>query len=131
MTGVVVFAHGSPLEEANSGVRALTAEVAARGGFPLVETAFLDCAPPDLTEAVANLVARGADRIVVVPFFLTLGIHMRRDLPALVTELRRTHNGVDIEIAQPLEGHPALADIVLSRAEEAFHGGSRSAGEAR
>jgi sirohydrochlorin ferrochelatase len=109
----------------------LTAEVAARGGFSLVETAFLDCATPDLGHAVANLVRQGAKRIVVVPFFLTLGIHMRRDLPAITADLRQTHSGVEIEIAQPLEGHPALADIVLARAEETIHGGSRSAGEAR
>jgi sirohydrochlorin ferrochelatase len=130
MTGLVVFAHGSPLDEANRGVRTLTGQVAARGGYSLVETAFLDCAPPDLAEAVANLVHRGARRIIVVPFFLTLGIHMRRDLPALVADLRRAHGGVDIEVTQPLEGHPALAEIVLARAEEALHGGSRSAGEA-
>jgi sirohydrochlorin ferrochelatase len=111
-------------------VRKLTAEVAARGGFSLVETAFLDCAAPDLAQAVAGLVRQGATRIVVVPFFLTLGIHMRRDLPAIVAGLRQTHGGVDIEVTQPLEGHPALAEIVLARAEESLHGGSRSAGEA-
>jgi sirohydrochlorin ferrochelatase len=67
----------------------------------------------------------------VVPFFLTLGIHMRRDLPAIVDDLRQIHSGVNIEVTPPLEGHPALAEIVLARAEESLHGGSRSAGEAR
>jgi sirohydrochlorin ferrochelatase len=131
MTGLVVFAHGSPLEEANSGVRALTAQVAERGSFPLAETAFLDCAPPDLRQAVATLVERGATRIVVVPFFLTLGIHMRRDLPALVENLRLAHGGLPIEVTPPMEGHPALAEILLGRAKEGVHGGSGSASETR
>lgn len=131
MTGLIVFAHGSPLEEANSGVRALTNEVARRGGFSIVETAFLDCAAPDLRQAVANLAGLGATRIVVVPFFLTLGVHMKRDLPAMVEQLRQTHGGIDIEVTPPMEGHPALVEIVLGRAEEGVHGGSRSAGETR
>ena len=131
MTALVVFAHGSPLEDANRGVRALTAVVAERGGFTLAQTAFLDCAPPGLKEAIAGLVERGATRIIVVPFFLTLGIHMRRDLPALAEELRRTHGGVDIEITPPMEGHPSLVDIVLGRAKEAMNGGSGPAGETR
>jgi sirohydrochlorin ferrochelatase len=129
MTGLVVFAHGSPLEEANRGVRALTREVAERGGFSLVETAFLDCATPDLRQAVASLVDRGANRVVVVPFFLTLGIHMRRDLPGIVDELRQTHGGLEISVTPPLEGHPSLVDILLGRAKEGIDGGSRSAGE--
>jgi sirohydrochlorin ferrochelatase len=118
MTGLIVFAHGSAVEAANEGVRALTAEVASAGGYRLVETAFLDCAPPDLRAAVASVVDRGASRIVVVPFFLTLGIHLQRDLPGIVDELRNIHKGVAIEVTAPLEGHPLLREIVLERAEE-------------
>jgi sirohydrochlorin cobaltochelatase len=86
----------------------------------LLDTAFLELAQPDLPAAVACLCARGATRIVVVPFFLTLGIHLRRDLPGIVEGLRGIHPGVEFEIAPPLEGHPALVDAMLGRAEEAL-----------
>ena len=118
MTALIVFAHGSTVEQANEGVRALTNAVAARASFDLTETAFLDCAHPNLTEAVAGLVGRGAKRITVVPFFLTVGIHLQRDLPGIVERLRGIHPGVEIEVTAPLEGHPALADIVIERATE-------------
>lgn len=127
MTAVVVFAHGSSVETANEGVRAMTAELAQRGRFQLVETAFLELAQPDLPAAVACLCARGATRIVVVPFFLTLGIHLRRDLPGIVEELRGIHHGVEFEIAPPLEGHPALVDVMLGRAQGALS--NKHAGE--
>ena len=90
MTGLIVFAHGSPVAEANDGVRAVTAALAVRGGHTLTETAFLDCAPPDLRAAVAALIGRGATRIVVIPFFLTLGVHMRRDLPGASESMAST-----------------------------------------
>jgi sirohydrochlorin ferrochelatase len=131
MTALIVFAHGSTVEEANEGVRAVTATVAERGGYSMVETAFLDCAEPTLGQAVDGLSGRGATRIVVVPFFLTLGVHLKRDLPGIVERLRSIHPSVTIEVTSPLEGHPALVDMVLGRAEEALHGGSRSAGETR
>lgn len=123
MTAIVVFAHGSSVEQANDGVRAMTAQVAVRGGFDLVETAFLECAQPDLPVAVARVVSSGATRVIVVPFFLTLGIHLRRDLPAIVDSLRELHPGVVIEVTQPLEGHPVLVDVMLGRAQDAMQGG--------
>ena len=128
MTGLIVFAHGSTVEEANEGVRVLTAEVARRGGYAVVESAFLDCAEPTLSQAVDALAQRGATRILVVPFFLTLGIHLKRDLPGIVERLRSIHPGMTIEVTAPLEGHPGLVDMVIGRAEEALNGGSSSAG---
>lgn len=115
MTALIVFAHGSNIPEANEGVRAVTSQVSARSSFDLTETAFLDCVQPDLTEAVRSLVCRGATDITVVPFFLTVGIHLKRDLPGIVERLRIIHPGVRISVTAPLEGHPALADIVVER----------------
>lgn len=119
MTGLIVFAHGSMVTEANEGVHAVTARVAAATTFDVVETAFLDCAPPDLGVAVGSLVRRGVDRIVIVPFFLMLGAHLQRDLPGIVDRLRNIHPGVSIDVTAPLEGHPSLIDIVIERAVEA------------
>jgi sirohydrochlorin ferrochelatase len=120
MTAVVVFAHGSSVEAANEGVRTMAAEMASRGGFRLVETAFLELGKPDLPAAVSALYTQGARKIIVVPFFLTLGIHLRRDLPSIVQELRSIYNDLDIEITSPLEGHPALVDVMVGRAREAL-----------
>ena len=102
-------------------MRVVTAAVARRTFFDLVDTAFLDSAAPDLESSVSSLVARGASRVVIVPFFLTLGTHMRRDLPQMVDRLRSAHPGVAIEVSDPLEGHPALVDIVAERALQRAH----------
>ena len=83
-TGVVIFAHGSSVASANEAVRSVTRQVAESGGFELIDTAFLEAARPDLAESIAGLVNRGAARVVVAPYFLTLGIHLQRDLPRIV-----------------------------------------------
>ncbi|MCC7499906.1 MAG: CbiX/SirB N-terminal domain-containing protein [Bryobacterales bacterium] len=114
-TGLILFAHGSTAEPANEAVRRITADVAWQGGVELAETAFLESGDPDLSGAVGRLLARGAGRIVVVPYFLTPGMHLRRDLPRLVEEARQAHGNPDINVAPPLDGHPALVSIVLDR----------------
>jgi sirohydrochlorin ferrochelatase len=56
----------------------------------------------------------------VLPYFLTLGVHLQRDLPKLVEELARANSGLDTRVAAPLDGHPALRQILEERAYEAL-----------
>ena len=114
-TGIIVFAHGSRIASANDAVRAITAELVKAGSFGLVETAFLELGHPDLAVAVARPVGRGARRIAVIPYFLTLGTHLERDLPALVKKAGQQHQDVDLVVTPPLDGHPALLQILLDR----------------
>lgn len=116
---VVVFAHGSSVASANEAVAKVAAQASLEGPFPLYETAFLD-AKPDLRDATIRLAAQGVDRIYVVPYFLTLGIHLKRDLPALVRELEAEYPHIRMSIAPPLDGHPALSRILADRARDLF-----------
>ena len=119
-TGVVVFAHGSTVASANDAVRAVVAKAARDSNWELFETAFLECAQPDLPQAVGWLAGKGVARILVVPYFLTLGIHLKRDLPRIIDELCGIHPGMEIRVTPPLDGHPALAEILRSRADDGF-----------
>jgi sirohydrochlorin ferrochelatase len=118
MTAFVVFAHGSRVESANQAVREVAARMAESGHYA-VEPAFLELGQPDLAGAAALLVARGATRIVVIPYFLTLGTHLQRDLPRLVENTARQIGHVEMEVTAPLDGHPALLQALLDRAGEA------------
>ena len=119
-TGFVIFAHGSRISSANEAVRGVAKRMATAGGYDLVEVAFLDCVPPNLPSAVGRLINKGAERILVIPYFLTLGRHAAEDLPRIVREACRIHKGVRIQIASPMDGHPALVQILLDRAREAL-----------
>ncbi len=118
-TGYIVFAHGSSVESANDAVRAIAADLARQGGYEAVETAFLEGGKPDLRGAVDVLAGCGIARIVVIPYFLTLGLHLQRDLPRLAQEVRAVHPDLEIQITPPLDGHPAMIQALLGRAREA------------
>src|SRR6185312_5057007 len=117
-TGIVVFGHGSSVPSANDAVRVVADAAARAGGWPLYETAFLECAPR-LADAVRKLAASGASDVLVLPYFLTLGIHLQRDLPKLVGDLSAQF-GIPIRVAPPLDGHAGLGKMLVDRAVEAL-----------
>lgn len=86
-TGYILFAHGSSIESANEAVRVVASELARAGGYDAVVAAFLEGGTPDLSAAVGKLSARGVSRVAVLPYFLTLGLHLQRDLPRLIGRL--------------------------------------------
>jgi len=59
------------------------------------------------------------DRIAVVPYFLTLGIHLQRDLPALVKRIAAARPDIQVSVTPPLDGHPGLAGVLADRARNA------------
>lgn len=113
----MVFGHGSSRASANQAVRRVAAQAAEEGHWVRYQTAFLE-ADPRLAQAVEKLIAAGADSILILPYFLTLGIHLERDLPALVHELQ-TQYSIPIQVTPPLDGHAALSRILVERAEAA------------
>lgn len=116
--GVILFAHGSSVEEANRGVHELARRVEEAGAFRYVRAAFLEIAQPDLSAAVTQAAETGLRRVIVIPFFLTMGIHLRRDLPRLVALQKQKHPTLEIEVGQSLEGHPQMPSVILERVRE-------------
>src|SRR4029078_7446770 len=88
---VLLIAHGSRHPEANDDLHELAARVAERGGHPIVEACFLELADPDLAAGGARCVARGASRVLMIPYFLSAGVHLLRDLTAARDGLSRLH----------------------------------------
>ena len=122
-TSIILFAHGSAVREANRQVACLAEEVSTLAHCP-VDCAFLEQAPPDLPAAVARAVERGARRIVVIPYFLTMGVHVRNDLPRLIDRQRNLFPGVEILVGQSLGDYPGMAQLILDRVRELLPSGA-------
>lgn len=118
--GIILFAHGSAVEDANQGVLDLASEVGKAGRFHFACAAFLDCAHPNLGEAIAEAVGAGSARIIVIPYFLTMGVHLRRDLPNLIAPERQKYSSVTINVGPSLEGHPLMCSLILERIGQAL-----------
>lgn len=123
-TGILLFAHGSRVEAANRSVHELARQVSRAGGYPYVEACFLDIAKPDLKAAIEQAAACGIRRLIVIPFFLTMGVHLQRDLPKLVAEEQARFPGLSIEVGESLEAHPLMARMILGRIQSVLGSGN-------
>jgi sirohydrochlorin ferrochelatase len=118
-TALLLIAHGSRQPEANADLHHLVAAMRRHSGYAIVEAAFLELARPTMEEGGAACVAAGAGRVILVPYFLSAGTHVRRDLAALRQCLAERFAGVEFLLAEPLGRHPSLLQIVTDRAREA------------
>jgi len=119
-TALLLVAHGSRQREANDDLHHAADALRRRGGFDVVEAAFLELAEPSALDGGVRCVGQGADRVVLLPYFLSAGVHVRRDLAALRDELAARFAGVEFRLAEPLGRHPLLLDVVAARAAEAL-----------
>jgi sirohydrochlorin ferrochelatase len=122
-TAVLLIAHGSRHAPANDDLHRLAERIAARGDHPIVEAAFLELAPPDITTGGARCVSRGAQRVLMVPYFLAEGVHLRRDLTAARDELAARYPSVTFVLGPALGPHPLLDELVNVRIAETERAG--------
>jgi len=115
ITGIIVFAHGSRVESANEAVRSVARDLVRASSCERVVAAFLELGQPDLETAATRMTAAGVERLVIIPYFLTLGLHMERDLPSLVDRISKIHPGLRIDVTPPMDGHPALVTVLADR----------------
>jgi sirohydrochlorin ferrochelatase len=121
-TALLLIAHGSRNAEANDDLFHLMAALRQRGPYPIVEASFLELAEPDILSGGQKCVAKGAGRVILLPYFLSPGVHVRQDLREFRTKLAHAFPGADFLLAEPLGRHEVLVDLVALRAGEAEEG---------
>lgn len=119
--GILIVGHGSRRAEANEDVRQAARSIGERGGFGLVQPAFLEIEQPDVAEGFTRLAAQGAREIIVHPYFLSPGRHTRGDLPREVREVASRHPSVGYRITEPLSAHPLVIEASIERIREGQH----------
>ena len=117
-TAVLLIAHGSRQQAANDDLHELAARLAGQGTYPIVEPCFLELAEPELFKGGQRCVQQGATRVLMIPYFLADGVHLRRDLTAARDELKRRHPDVQFILGSPLGPNPLLDDLVAARIRE-------------
>jgi sirohydrochlorin ferrochelatase len=117
-TALLLMAHGSREAEANDDLYYVAAEMRKRGDFANVEAAFLEHAEPSIMVGGARCVEQGARCVVMLPYFLSAGVHVRRDLTAHREALAARFPEVTFRLAEPLGQHPHLLEVVAARAFE-------------
>jgi sirohydrochlorin ferrochelatase len=118
---LLLIAHGSRQAEANADLNHVVEGLRQRGHV-LVEASYLELAEPTIEDAGRRCVEQGATCVVLLPYFLSAGVHVGRDLTAARSRLAEQFPQVEFRLAEPLGRHALLLDILEERAREAFTG---------
>ena len=93
-TAVLLIAHGSRHQPANDDLHAMAARFSAQGEHTIVEACFLELAEPDIATGGSRYAARGATRVLLVPYLLSAGVQGRER--GVVTEVELSKNNLNI-----------------------------------
>jgi sirohydrochlorin cobaltochelatase len=110
--GIILFAHGSrdplwrlPMEAVADRARQLD---------PLahVQCAYLELMEPDLPACAAAMAQAGVQSVTVVPMFLGVGRHARKDLPLLMDDLQAKHPHITFRLQPAIGEDPLVVELM-------------------
>jgi sirohydrochlorin ferrochelatase len=118
-TAVIIVDHGSRISESNQMLEEVAALFAKRfaGKYEVVEPAHMEIAEPSIASAYAKCVSRGAQRVIVCPFFLGPGKHWTQDIPRLTADAAKKHPRTNYHVAQTLGIDDLILDLLDKRAQ--------------
>lgn len=119
-TAILLMGHGSRVASANGALHAIAEMVREETGFDIVEVAFREQHHPNIQKGIDACVARGAERVLLYPYFLFAGAHVLEDLPEEMEEAARRYPDLQMSLGEPLGSHRKLGEIVCERIEEAM-----------
>jgi len=119
-TAILMMAHGSRIAEANNAAREVAKMVQEMTGFEIVEVSFRELHEPNIQQGIDVCVAKGAKRILLMPYFLFMGAHVQHDLPEEIEEAQKRYPGLVMEMGGHLGAHRKLAEIETERIGEAL-----------
>ncbi|MEK7828684.1 MAG: precorrin-8X methylmutase [Deltaproteobacteria bacterium] len=106
------------MSKANNTLHEVAKSVKEKGGYDIVQPAFLQFEHPDFSEAVDLLVKQGAEKIIVHPYFLYMGSHVTKDLPFEIGTAEKKYPNLEFVLAPHLGYHEKLVDVAIERIEQ-------------
>jgi sirohydrochlorin ferrochelatase len=121
--GIIIVDHGSRREESNQLLENVASSFAVRFSerYPIVEPAHMELAEPSIGTAYARCVERGAERVVVCPFFLGPGKHWTEDIPRLTAEAARRFPRTSFHVTPTLGLDDLMLELLDKRVAGCIH----------
>jgi sirohydrochlorin cobaltochelatase len=111
---LIVVAHGSRKKASAAEVAALAEKLEKKSrDFDWITHAFLQFSDPLLPEVIAAAVDKGADQVVLFPFFIATGGHVLEDIPEAAAQAKDKYPGVSFTITRHLGVADGVPDLIL------------------
>lgn len=118
MTGILLLAHGSREKKTLDTMEHITNEVRKQLEMDLVDCAYMEFCDMNIEKGLDSLVSKGVDEVIIIPYFLFEGIHIKEDIPNELEEYKKNNPNLKIKFGNTLGTDKRLAMIVADRVRE-------------
>jgi sirohydrochlorin ferrochelatase len=117
-TAVLIVAHGSRNPAAEKEFLQIVEQLRQTLTYPILQYAWLEMSQPDIVTGLDLCKEQGAEKIVLMPYFLNLGNHVIKDIPAIVEAWQKSNPLIEVMVARHLGISDLLLELVQVRVKE-------------
>lgn len=117
---LVFLSHGSRKSEANIQGAKICQQITQdlKNHYGYIESAYLELASPGFEESLLDCYEKGYRKIDCYLYFLALGNHVGRDIPAMVERFNATYPDCQVRVLGYLGQATGVATLVGSHIEQ-------------
>lgn len=112
---IILLGHGSRVPDAGRDMERVARRLQQRFGYSCVEVCFMSRLGPHFPEIFEKCVNQGAEKVVVVPYFLHVGLHILLDIPEMLQEEAARFPHVKLTLGRGFGFDELLVDLVQRR----------------
>ncbi len=125
--GILVLGHGTRYTSlANMYVVKINAERLEAIGYKNVAYAFNEFCEPSIKDALNLLESKGVTKIIAIPLFVAMGLHLGEEIPEQIGipaysdggEITLNGRTIEVRYTRPMEADPRLLDNVEAKIKE-------------
>ena len=115
---IILIGHGSRAAGADDDMERIAGRLRAAADGEIVDLCRMAGHGTSFGEAFERCVLQGAKTVIVIPYFLHFGVHLRQDIPEMLREAVAKHPEVRLVLGRHLGYDDALVALVESRIAE-------------
>lgn len=115
---IILIGHDSRVPGATQSMEQVARALQASGRYVQVTVCKFSRRSSLFSETLAHLVQQGAKRVLVQPYFLNEGVHIKCDIPNMMQDIGKEHPDVQLVMGMPLGFDRLLVDLVAKRIDE-------------
>ena len=115
---VIVLGHGSKSDEAIEDFNYVVQTMREKTGNDNVFAAHMEMASPSLEEVVSEISTQEPAKVIILPYFLYNGNHIKKDIPSKIEILKEQYPNIEFVFGTPIGKEPLMAEIMLKKVNQ-------------
>lgn len=118
MRAIILLGHGSRVPGAGKDMERAVELLKSKYNHEMVVSCNMSRLGPHFPETLEKCISEGAKEIIVIPYFLNMGVHIRLDIPEMMQKEAAKYSDIKLIYGKQLGFDDVFADILHKRIEQ-------------